>query len=127
MEQPVIILKNITKHFPRHPQLMRRREKITTYLSRRLSKNEKPERFLALINISLEIYRGESVGLVESNGAGKSTLLRVITSISAPTSGEVTVIGKFRELFALNAGFHMDLSGRKISICGNERSSPKGH
>ena len=113
MTQPVILLKNITKHFPRHPQLMRQREGIATILSRRLSKKEKQEHFLALDNISLKIYPGESVGLVGSNGAGKSTLLRVITGISVPSSGEVIVNGEYRELFALNAGFNMNISGRK--------------
>jgi ABC-type polysaccharide/polyol phosphate transport system ATPase subunit len=113
MKQAVITLKNITKYFPRRPQLMRRREKITTYLFHRQSKNKRNGRFLALDNISFEIFRGESVGIVGSNGAGKSTLLRVITGITIPSSGEVIIKGEYRELFALNAGFNVDLSGRK--------------
>jgi ABC-type polysaccharide/polyol phosphate transport system ATPase subunit len=113
MKKTVITLKNITKYFPRRPQLMRRREKITTYLFRRQSKNKENGRFLALDNISFEIFRGESVGIVGSNGAGKSTLLRVITGITTPSSGEVIIKGEYRELFALNAGFNIDLSGRK--------------
>jgi ABC-type polysaccharide/polyol phosphate transport system ATPase subunit len=113
MKQPSILVENITKYYPRHPQLMRKRVKATNYLSRWFSKKNKPEKFLALSNINLKIFPGETVGLVGSNGAGKSTLLRVITGISAPSSGTITIRGEFRELFALNAGFNMDLSGRK--------------
>ena len=113
MNYPNILVENVTKYYPRHPQLMRKREKVTSYLSRWFSKKNKPEKFLALSNINFKIFPGESVGFVGSNGAGKSTLLRVITGISAPSSGEITITGEYRELFALNAGFNMDLSGRK--------------
>ena len=112
-EQVVISVENVTKHFPLHPQLMRKREKIGSFMSRRLFRSRKSEPFLALNNISFSVNAGEAVGLVGSNGAGKSTLLRVLTGISVPTSGDVMVTGKYRELFALNAGFNMNLSGRK--------------
>ena len=112
MTDPVIVVNGITKHFPRNPQLMRRRENMAIYLSRRfLRKENRP--FIALENINLKIYQGEAVGLVGSNGAGKSTLLRVITGITSPTSGKVTIKGHYRELFALNGGFNMEISGRK--------------
>lgn len=113
MNYPNILVENVTKYYPRHPQLMRKRERVTSYISRLLSRKNKPEQFLALSNINIKIFPGEAVGLVGSNGAGKSTLLRVITGISAPSSGKITIKGDYRELFALNAGFNMDLSGRK--------------
>lgn len=109
----VITVKNLTKHFPRHPQAMRKQEEIGSFMFYKLFRSKKLEPFIALDNITLSVKKGEAVGLVGSNGAGKSTLLRVITGISAPTAGKVNVIGQYRELFALNAGFNMDLSGRK--------------
>ena len=113
MNHPSVLIENVTKYYPRHPQLMQKRERATSYLSRWFSKSNKSEKFLALSGINLAIFSGESVGFIGSNGAGKSTLMRIMTGISAPSSGKVTVNGKYRELFALNAGFNMDLSGRK--------------
>lgn len=113
MDEPVIFLKNISKYFPRYPQAMRKRENIAIHLSRIFSGKERTKPFVALDGINLSIYRGESVGLIGSNGAGKSTLLRVITGITTPTRGEVIIKGHCRELFALNGGFNMEISGRK--------------
>jgi lipopolysaccharide transport system ATP-binding protein len=112
--KPVITAEHLTKYYPRHPQLMRvRGQKFIHYLMNWFSNWGKSQRFMALNDISLSIYPGEAVGLIGSNGSGKSTLLRVLTGISEPTMGKVVVNGEFRELFALNAGFNMDISGRK--------------
>jgi len=113
MKKPIVIAEHITKYYPRHPQLMRKREKLSRYLSHIFTKQEMNERFLAIDNVSFNIYPGETIGIVGNNGAGKSTLLRVITGITKPSSGIVTINGDYRELFALNAGFIMELSGRK--------------
>lgn len=112
-KSPVIIVEKLTKYFPRKPQQMRKREELGSFMSRRFSRKKKPEPFLALSNVSFSVNIGESVGVVGSNGAGKSTLLRVLTGISMPSGGNVTIRGEYRELFALNAGFNMELSGRK--------------
>jgi len=113
MSSPVVVIKNISKYYSRRPQLMRRRgQRITSFLTDWF-RGGKEMRFLVLDNINLNIYPGEIVGLVGSNGSGKSTLLRVVTGISRPTSGEVEIRGEYREMFALVAGFNMELSGRK--------------
>ncbi len=65
----------------------------------------------ALRDVSFEITRGMSVGVVGGNGAGKSTLLSLIAKTSYPTRGTVTVHGRVGPMLALGAGFHQDLTG----------------
>ncbi|WP_321573555.1 ABC transporter ATP-binding protein [Hafnia alvei] len=67
--------------------------------------------FTALSNVSFTLEKGESIGIIGHNGAGKSTLLKLLTRISRPTSGSITVDGKMSCLLEVGAGFHHDLSG----------------
>jgi len=66
----------------------------------------------ALKNISLDIKKGEVIGLVGSNGAGKSTLLKVISKITEPTDGEIKIFGRVASLLEVGTGTHHDLSAR---------------
>lgn len=76
----------------------------------------KPEYFQALENISFDIQRGETLGIVGRNGAGKSTLLRVVAGIIQPDSGEMVNHGVTVSLLALQAGFDAELPGTDNAI-----------
>jgi lipopolysaccharide transport system ATP-binding protein len=67
----------------------------------------------ALKDISFDVRQGEKVGIIGQNGAGKSTLLKVISRITAPTSGTVTIQGRCASLLEVGTGFHPELTGRE--------------
>ena len=71
------------------------------------------EEFWALKNVTFNVKRGESLGIIGSNGSGKTTLLRMLAKIIFPDSGTIRVNGKISTLFELGTGFHPELSGRE--------------
>ncbi|MBQ1454017.1 MAG: ATP-binding cassette domain-containing protein, partial [Ruminococcus sp.] len=68
------------------------------------------ERFLALDDINIEIYRGERVGIIGANGAGKSTLLKLLSRITAPTAGDIAYRGRIASMLEVGTGFHGELT-----------------
>jgi lipopolysaccharide transport system ATP-binding protein len=99
---------------------------LRPYLQRRLDKargqfNDNPQAYgpWSLQDVSFEVKKGESLGIVGKNGAGKSTLLKLLAGVSPPTRGSIEIIGRMFPMIELTAGMHRDLSGREnIQLLG---------
>ena len=104
-----IEVKNIKKsYFIQHERKMIVKDIFFGFLKRK-----KVEEFVALKDISFKIEQGESVGLIGDNGSGKTTILKVLSGVTVPTCGSVSVKGRVAGLLELGAGFHHDLTGRE--------------
>jgi ABC-type polysaccharide/polyol phosphate transport system ATPase subunit len=72
-----------------------------------------PREVWALRDVSFQVEGGESLGIIGNNGAGKSTILKLLSSITAPTAGEITIRGRLSALVEVSSGFHPELTGRE--------------
>jgi lipopolysaccharide transport system ATP-binding protein len=102
-----INVQNISKSYRRYHHPVDRFKELI------LPGRVKAEEFLALSNVTFQVNRGESVGILGQNGAGKSTLLQIITQTLTPTTGYIEVSGRISALLELGSGFNPDFTGRE--------------
>jgi len=114
MKEPVIVCRNITKTFPHYGYITAGFKNFILKFPQAIKNTRK--RFIALQNISFEVYHGECFGIIGPNGAGKSTLLGLIAGVIKPDKGYIKVKGRISPLLELGAGFHPELTGRENII-----------
>ena len=106
MSEPAIIFENVTKIYKLYKN---DRARFLSLFSRKVRYTKKK----AINDLSFTIHKGEGVALFGRNGAGKSTVLKMITGVSFPTEGDITVNGRVSALLELTAGFNPEFTGRE--------------
>lgn len=130
--KPILEIQHITKQFKlgaKQDGYLALREAIANPFKKKTG-NDKS--FLALSDVSFNVYPGQSIGIIGKNGAGKSTLLKILSKITPPTSGKIVCRGRIASLLEVGTGFHPELSGRENiymngSILGMRKSEIDTH
>ena len=106
MSNIAISVRHLTKTYKLYNKPIDRLKEALNPLKKQYHKN-----FNALDNVSFEIVRGETVGIIGRNGSGKSTLLKLITGVLTPTAGRVIVHGRLSAILELGSGFNGEMTG----------------
>ncbi|HVT75780.1 MAG TPA: ABC transporter ATP-binding protein [Acidimicrobiales bacterium] len=107
MSEPAVLAEHVSKRFRLYHE---RNDSLKVALMR--GGRAKYEEFWALKDVSLEVPKGSTFGLIGENGSGKSTLLKCMARILRPDKGRTAIVGKTSALLEVGAGFHPELSGR---------------
>jgi lipopolysaccharide transport system ATP-binding protein len=117
MPNPVIRVENLSKRYrlgaTRHDTLRDRIVHGAASLIHRRKESHSADEFWALRDASFEVQRGEVLGIIGRNGAGKSTLLKILSRITEPTTGRISIQGRVASLLEVGTGFHPELTGRE--------------
>jgi lipopolysaccharide transport system ATP-binding protein len=111
--KPILEIQHITKQFKigiKQESYLSLRDTISQAFKK---KSGEGKDFLALNDVSFDVYPGQSVGIIGKNGAGKSTLLKILSRITPPTKGKIICRGRIASLLEVGTGFHPELSGRE--------------
>lgn len=106
MDEIAIRIDNVSKLYKLYDKPMDRLKESLGF-----SKKKRYKEHYALSNVSFDVKKGETVGIIGTNGAGKSTILKIITGVLNPTSGNVQINGRISALLELGAGFNMEYTG----------------
>ena len=115
MNENAVVFDRVSKSYPLYHHIIGGIKRFIFNIPAAL-KAIKTSRYEALSNISFEIKKGETVGVIGRNGAGKSTTLGLIAGVMKCTSGSITVNGRVAPLLELGAGFNHELTGRENII-----------
>ena len=106
MEEYAIRVKQVDKQYKLYDKPVDRLKE-----SLGLSKKKRYKEHYALHDVSFDVKKGETVGIIGTNGSGKSTILKIITGVLNPSKGEVEINGRISALLELGAGFNMEYTG----------------
>lgn len=107
MKNTIIKFNNVGKKFKKGSKLLLKEALLDLF------RPNPTEWFWALKDVSFEVEKGETLGIIGPNGSGKSTILKLVSGVMFPSRGEVSVAGKVSPLIELGAGFHPELTGRE--------------